>query len=120
VGAEPKRWPSAENRPVFSDVQGNALKTAIEQAAAIGYDGIEIAAIRNRPSGRDLSPGAGAKSRPWRAITIWPSWLIYTALGGNILSGEAQAAPRGSTRRTVPGDRRPDVVQDGSRHCRPA
>lgn len=69
------------------------LNTAIEKAAAIGYDGIEIAA----GFGTDhldvkCTPQRAREIKTVAAGNKLAIVLIYTALGGNILAGEKQRA----------------------------
>ncbi len=69
------------------------LKTAIETAAAIGYDGIEIAAGYGTDHlDVNCTPERAREIKTMAGDNHLALVLIYTALGGNILAGEKQRA----------------------------
>jgi sugar phosphate isomerase/epimerase len=73
--------------------KGQPLKTTMEAASAIGFDGIEIAAgYGTDHMDVNCTPERAAEIKAMAAANRLGIALIYTALGGNILQGEKQRA----------------------------
>lgn len=83
-----RRMKTALFSSMFKDM---TLKAAIENAAAIGYDGIEIAAgFGTTHLDVNCTPEQAREIKTIAGDNKLAIVLIYTGLGGNVLSGEKQ------------------------------
>lgn len=70
----------------------NPLRTAIEAAAAVGYDGIEIMAYGTDHLDANCTPQRAREIKKLGADNKVAIVLLYTNLGGTVLAGDKQRA----------------------------
>jgi L-ribulose-5-phosphate 3-epimerase len=88
---------AAPSRPVkiclFSGMfRTKPLRTAIEAAAAVGFDGIEIMAYGTGHLDANCTPQQAREIKQIGADHNVAIVLLYTSLGGNVLAGDKQRA----------------------------